>query len=238
MFVSLSLATVTLAVLSTSVGAIPNDLAARRVRTVTVTVTVAPSSSSAKATSSSSILSSVSSVSSLASSSVKPSTSAKSSTVKTKTSSVSSAKSSPSSVPNPTCPSGQFYSTVAPVGCQACPLGNSCSGTGNPVPCPRGYYQSYTGQNFCYGAPSGRFTNVTGSVGVCAVCCGWYTTQGGNPNFNTGDTIFKCPANAPNAAVGSGDGASGCSTQGRGCTPVATCTQAADGTCPTTAYFG
>ncbi|KAJ7723948.1 hypothetical protein DFH07DRAFT_855394 [Mycena maculata] len=219
MFISLSLATVALAVLSTSVGAIPNILSS-----VSSVSSLASSSLASSSLASSSVVSSPSS-------SVKPSTSAA-------TSAVSSAKSSPSSVPNPTCPSGQFYSTMAPAGCKACPLGNSCSGTGNPVPCPRGYYQSYTGQNFCYGASSGRFTNVTGSVGACAVCCGWYTTQGTNPNFNTGDTIFKCPANAPYSGVGPGDGASGCSTQPKGCTPVATCTQAADGTCPTTTYYG
>ncbi|KAJ7723955.1 hypothetical protein DFH07DRAFT_971380 [Mycena maculata] len=92
---------------------------------------------------------------------------------------------------------------------------------------PRPSFQALTscsdvGQNCCYGASSGRFTNVTGSFGPCAVCCGWYTNQGTNPNLNTGNMIFKCPANAPNSGVGSGGGASGCSTQGKGCSPVAT----------------
>ncbi|KAF7316168.1 hypothetical protein MIND_00135000 [Mycena indigotica] len=90
--------------------------------------------------------------------------------------------------------------------------------------CAAGSYQPRAGQNFCYGAPSGRFASQPGMRGVCGACCGWTTTQ---TNYNTG--VVKCSGSTPFSGRASG---SGCVSTRQGCDPVATCAQAANGACP------
>jgi hypothetical protein len=63
----------------------------------------------------------------------------------------------------------------------------------------------------------------TGQAHVCGACCGWETKL---TNNNT--AVYKCKGSTPYSGRASG---SGCVATPQGCTPVATCTQAADGTC-------
>ncbi|KAJ7286168.1 hypothetical protein C8J57DRAFT_1496843 [Mycena rebaudengoi] len=97
------------------------------------------------------------------------------------------------------------------------------------TPCSPGTYQSYDNQNFCYGAPSGRFQSKGGQSKVCGVCCGWYTKL-----QNNNVQIYKCPAGT---SSGRSSG-SGCTTQGVGCTKVNTCVQASNGACPDQSFTG
>ncbi|KAJ7940295.1 hypothetical protein B0H13DRAFT_2647965 [Mycena leptocephala] len=157
-----------------------------------------------------------------------------------------------------TCKPGRYPDSTAV--CRRCPAGNTCDGNGSPQPCQSGTYQPnkgsttciptaagyyqpstgqkaslpcyaggyqpYTGQAFCYGAPSGRFQGLTGQAHVCGACCGWETKL---TNNNT--AVYKCKGSTPYSGRASG---SGCVATPQGCTPVATCTQAADGTCRST----
>ncbi|KAJ7510191.1 hypothetical protein B0H11DRAFT_1900543 [Mycena galericulata] len=123
-------------------------------------------------------------------------------------------------------------------------------GQNTSLPCAAGSYQPYARQSFCYNAPNGRWQPLTGQPKVCGVCCGWFTngtdpTAPGNPvqgnpsQKTTGITkVYKCPANAPYSGSSSGDGASGCSSRSKGCTPFASCVVPANGTCPDQTFSG
>ncbi|CAK5277575.1 unnamed protein product [Mycena citricolor] len=154
------------------------------------------------------------------------------------------------------CNSGlyQYNSTT----CMPCPAGNTCDGTNDPqpcdygtfqpstgqtscqtttpgnyqpnrgsssqIPCPAGSYQPYAQQSFCYGAPKGRFQSQPGKAFVCGSCCGWAAPM---PNNNV--NAVQCTAPTPNSWPSSGDG---CISSQTSCTRAATCSQAADGSCP------
>ncbi|KAJ7632938.1 hypothetical protein FB45DRAFT_1027058 [Roridomyces roridus] len=140
------------------------------------------------------------------------------------------------------CGAGTFQNTTGKNFCYSTEPGTyqPNSGQNSSIPCPKGRYQPYSQQTFCYGAPTGRFQNLTGQATVCGVCCGWYTDKvdsAQNPQL-TGANIHKCPAKTPYSGSSSGDGASGCSAQPKGCVPMKTCVEAANGTCPDQTFSG
>ncbi|KAJ6624500.1 hypothetical protein B0H10DRAFT_2006206 [Mycena sp. CBHHK59/15] len=144
-------------------------------------------------------------------------------------------------VSNVTCASGSYINGTS---CAVCPAGNSATGrtyrmtnsssclatvpgfyqpnkgANDTTPCP----QDHTSLAFCYGAPKGRFQNLTGQAQVCGTCCGWEAPL---LNFNT--QAVNCSATT-NAYASSGDGCQPANLVN--CNRTATCVQFTNGTCP------
>ncbi|KAJ6618803.1 hypothetical protein B0H10DRAFT_2028036 [Mycena sp. CBHHK59/15] len=141
------------------------------------------------------------------------------------------------------CDSGHYQPMTNSSSCLATVPGfyQPNKGANDTTPCPAGSYQpcahpsftslthTYTfrsdaAQAFCYGAPKGRFQNLTGQATVCGACCGWEAPL---QNFNT--QAVNCSAGF-SAYASSGDGCR--SANQVNCNRTATCVQFTNGTCP------
>ncbi|KAJ7703696.1 hypothetical protein B0H17DRAFT_1194182 [Mycena rosella] len=121
------------------------------------------------------------------------------------------------------CSAGQFQNRQ--ISCQPTPAGFYNNGTSygspSPVPCDPGSYQPYTGKNFCYGAPKGRFQSMQAFAAPAA---------DGNVS------PVNCTGSIPNTYPASGDG---CIASKTDCIHTAACAQdPVIGACTAGIFYG
>ncbi|KAJ7074142.1 hypothetical protein C8F01DRAFT_9450 [Mycena amicta] len=155
---------------------------------------------------------------------------------------------------------GQYYSTVAPVGCRPCPPGSYCDGTNKQL-CDYGSFQPIPGKTSCIKTLPGQYQPQRGQILPLPCYLGSYQPYPGQAfcygapsgrfqgrlgqahvcgaccgyatlpgKTNNNTFVYRCSGSTPYSSPDSG---AGCvKTDNTQCVVPPSCKQAPDGTCP------